>query len=176
MRDSWVVSVGMRPAGSATVLHRLSDQHTQAGQSVDSINVHRAASADTLAAAPPEGQGGIDLVLYADQRIQHHRARLLQIQLVRLHLGLLGRLVGVPAVDMEGLHLRVLGGLRFLHGARLRLGYRFRSGVAFAAHLRNGVDGRIRASEDGWSEQRLGRCDQAGGRAERGHSGWRHGL
>jgi hypothetical protein len=87
------------------ILPRPTKSHTQASKSVDSVNVHRATSADTLSATPSEGQGGVDFVLDSDERIQHHRAGLVEVQLVGLHLGLLGGGVGIPAVDLELLDL-----------------------------------------------------------------------
>jgi hypothetical protein len=84
----------------------------QASQRVDTINVHRTASADTLSARPSEGQGRVDLILDSDQSIQHHRSSLVQIQGITLHARLGGWLVGVPSVDVEGLGLclRIWGG------------------------------------------------------------------
>jgi len=83
---------------------------TQTSQSINPINIHRTAAADPLAAAPPERQRRVHLVLDPDQRVQHHGSRLVQVQRVRLHPRLRRRLVGVPAVDVEGLRL----GLRLL--------------------------------------------------------------
>lgn len=56
--------------------------HTQTGESVDTVNVHRTATADTLAATPSEGQSRVDLVLDTDERIQHHGSGLVQVELV----------------------------------------------------------------------------------------------
>lgn len=70
---------------------------------------------------------------------------------------------------MEVLELGVRVGFGFLRGRRLRLGDWLGSGVTLAAHLRDRVDGRIGASEDSWTEERLGRSDQARGGAERCH-------
>lgn len=81
--------------------------HTQASQCVDSVNVHRAASADSLSATSSEGQGGVNLVLDANERVQHHGSRLVQVEGVGLHAGLLGGLIRVPSVDLEGLGLCV---------------------------------------------------------------------
>lgn len=58
---------------------------TQASQGVDTIDVHRATSANSLSATPPEGQGWVELVLNPDQGIQHHWAGLVQVKLVGLH-------------------------------------------------------------------------------------------
>jgi hypothetical protein len=76
-----------------------------ASQGVTTTNVHGAGSADTLAARATEGQGGIDLVLDFDQCIKDHGSAVLHVDLVRLQLGLLSRLVRVPSVDLEGLDL-----------------------------------------------------------------------
>lgn len=87
-------------------IHLLEAAPTQTSKGIDTINVHRTATADTLSAAPSEGQGGVDFVFDSNERIQHHRASLVQVQFVRLHLRLLGGAVRVPAVDLE---LLVLG-------------------------------------------------------------------
>lgn len=81
---------------------------TQASQCVDTINVHRAATADTLSAASPERERRVHLVLDPDQSVQHHWPSLVQIEGVGLHLRLAGRLIGVPAVDVEGLDGSIL--------------------------------------------------------------------
>jgi hypothetical protein len=94
----------MRPAIVRGVIDVI-EIRTQACQSVDSINVHRAASADSLSAAPSECQGRIDFILDPNQCVQHHWPRLVKIQGVGLHSRLGGRLVGVPSVDLEGLDL-----------------------------------------------------------------------
>lgn len=150
---------------------RKESEHTQASESVDTINVHRTATADTLSATSPESQGGVDLVLDTDERIEHHGTGLVQIQLIGLHLGLLGGSIGVPAVDLELLDARLLGGGGFLHGRRLRLGGDTGSGMASCAHLGHGINGRIRAGEDSWAEEGLGSREKARSRAEGRHGG-----
>ena len=177
MRDSLAVSVGMRPVegGSAPPSRDIAvgspGQHTQAGQGVDTVNVHRTATADTLSATSPESQSGVHLVLDADQRIQHHRAGLVQVQRVSLHLRLLGGLIGVPAVDMEGLGPGLLGGGGILNIRSLRFGNGLAARVAACAHLGEGVNSRIGASKGGWAKQRLRGSEQARGRAKGRHSG-----
>jgi len=91
----------------------------QAGQSVDTVDVHRAAAADTLSAAPSESQGRVDLVLDSDQSIQHHGTRLVQVEGVALHPWLGCWLVWVPSVDVEGLDLGVLVWYGLLDGRGL---------------------------------------------------------
>jgi len=73
----------------------------QACKSVDTVDIHSAASADTLSATPSECEGGVDLVLDSDQGIQHHRTGLVQIQGIALHSWLRRWLVWVPSVDVE---------------------------------------------------------------------------
>lgn len=91
---------------------------TQAGKCVGSVDVHGATAADTFSAASAEGQRGVDLVLDSDKGIENHRTGLFEVESVRLHLGLLGRVLGVPPVDLEGLHARVrLGAGDRGHGA-----------------------------------------------------------
>jgi len=94
---------------------------TQAGQGVDAVNVHRAGSADTLSATSAECEGRVDLVLDADEGIEHHGSGLVQVQGVGLHPWLLGRLIWVPSVDVESLDLcrRSRRGLSDCGGLRL---------------------------------------------------------
>lgn len=82
---------------------------TQACQSVHAVDVHRTATADTLSATPAEGQGRVQLVLDPHQRVEDHGPGLVEVESVSLHPGLLGRLVRVPSVDLEGFHARCLG-------------------------------------------------------------------
>jgi hypothetical protein len=81
---------------------------TQTRQRVNTINVHCAATANTLSAASPESKGGVHLVLDPDKRIQHHGSGLVQVEGVGLHLRLGRGLIGVPAVDVEGLGQGIL--------------------------------------------------------------------
>lgn len=67
------------------------------------IDVHGAAAADSLAAAPSESESRVELILDANQGIEDHGARLVEVDGVGLQPRLLGRRVGVPAVDLEGL-------------------------------------------------------------------------
>lgn len=126
------------------------EAHTQAGEGVDTVNVHGAGTADTLTAGTTEGQGRVELVLDANESVQHHGTGLVQVKLVALHGGLLGRRVRVPAVDLEGLHIGVLRG-------------------SWIGDL--GLNGRIGASEAGGPEERPRRSEEAGGGAEGGHGG-----
>jgi len=81
----------------------LEGKHTQASKRINTINVHRTTPTNSLSATPSEGERRINLILNPNQRIQYHRTRLIQIQRVALHSGLGGWLIGVPAVDVEGL-------------------------------------------------------------------------
>src|SRR5439155_5344305 len=73
-----------------------------AGQAVLAVHVHRTGAANTLAAGAAEGQGGIQLALDLDQRIQNHRPGLVEIDLVGIHARVLAA-VGIVAVDVEPL-------------------------------------------------------------------------
>lgn len=103
----------------------LSWDTAQAREGVGAVDVHRAASANTLAARPAEGQGRVDLVLDADQGVENHRTGLVQVEGVRLHLGLLCRVLGVPPVDLEVLHLGLVA-----RGCVARLGAIGQVGIA----------------------------------------------
>ena len=71
-----------------------------AGQRVGAVDVHRARTADALAAGPAEGQGRVDLILDLDQRVQDHRPALVEVDLVGVGPRVLA-VVGTPAVDLE---------------------------------------------------------------------------
>src|SRR3546814_7790156 len=58
-----------------------------------------------LAARPPEGQGGVDLVLDLDQRVQDHRRAVVHVDLVGVETRV-AALVGIPPVDLERLDQR----------------------------------------------------------------------
>lgn len=119
MRDSLAVSVGIRPVSiyqpTCPRLHFHFVwllRRTQACKCVDTIDVHRTASADSLSATPSEGQGRVGLVLDADERVEHHRAGLVEVERVLLHVRLLGGFIGVPSVDLELLDASSRVGLR----------------------------------------------------------------
>jgi len=144
MRDSLAVSVGIRP-GPSQYFHirgvcnaRVARAHTQAGQGVDTVNVHGTGTANTLTAGSAEGQGRVNLVLYPDESVEHHRAGLVEVELVALHSRLLTRCVRVPTVDLESLHVGVGGGDR----------------VDILVDNLGRLDGRIGASKGGRPEQR----------------------
>jgi len=52
---------------------------TKTSQCVDTIDVHGTAPANSFTTTSPESQGGIDLVLNANEGIQHHGASLVQV-------------------------------------------------------------------------------------------------
>lgn len=155
----------------------MSEILTQASKSVDTVDVHGARSANTLSAGAAESEGWVDLVLDANERIQHHRSGLVEIQGVCLHLWLLGWSVWVPSVDVEGLGLSILRWCWLGDGAGLRLwgdlggrggnvvGSNAAGGLLLGA--RNRGEG---ADRGGWAEGRA-RCSQEarGRRAESGH-------
>lgn len=78
---------------------------TQAGKSVLAVDVHSAATADAFTATSSEGQSRVELVLDSDKGIENHRSSLVEVQSVGLKTGLLAGGIGVPSVDLEGLHL-----------------------------------------------------------------------
>lgn len=136
---------------------------TQASKCVDTIDVHGAATTDPLSAAPSEGQRRINLVLDANQGIQHHGTGLVQVEGVALHARLRGRLVGIPAVYVERL------------GPGLGVDIRLDDGRSLAG--RDGTSRRVRGecsyghrAAESWS---AGGREEAGGGAEGGHRGSR---
>jgi hypothetical protein len=116
VRDKVLDDVHVREWVDARLLGSVCGNAAQAGQGIDTVDVHGAATANALTTTPPEGKGRVDLVLDADERIQHHRPGLVQVQRVRLHLGLRRWLVRIPSVDLERLGLRILAGLWLLLG------------------------------------------------------------
>jgi len=72
-----------------------------AGEPVRAFHVHRARSADALAAGAAEGQGRVDLVLDLDERVEDHRPAFVEVDGV-LVVARIGAGVGVVAVDFEG--------------------------------------------------------------------------
>ena len=114
------------------------------------VNVHGTASANALTATPPEDERGILLILDLDEGVEHHLSRLVEVKLVVLETRLLGGVVRVPAVDLEGPHLL---GLLSLGG--------FADGRhGSSKHGRRGSEG---------STRELGAEHPRGGRAESGH-------
>jgi hypothetical protein len=114
-------NVGMRQWVDARFFVCLGGNAAQTCQRVDTVNVHCTATANALSAASSECQSGVDLVLDPDQCVQHHRARLVQVECVRLHAGLRRGLIRVPPVGFEGLVLWFLGRCRLLDCRSLRL-------------------------------------------------------
>ena len=83
-------------------LHRAFDlvHAARAGERVDAVDVHRAGAADALAAGAPERQRRIDLRLYPDQRVEHHRPAVVAIDNESVD-ARVGVVVRVPAIDAE---------------------------------------------------------------------------
>jgi hypothetical protein len=54
----------------------------RAGQRVDAVDVHRARTADALAAGAAERQRRVDLVLDLDQCVENHRTAGVEVHLV----------------------------------------------------------------------------------------------
>lgn len=100
--------VGVRQGVDLDIGRGLGGDSAQASQGVLAVDVHGTAAADALSATPSEGQGRVLLVLDLDQGIQDHGARLVEVNGVGLKLGLLGRGIGIPSVDLERLDLGLL--------------------------------------------------------------------
>jgi len=131
--------------------------HTQAGKGVGAVDVHGTAAANALTATTAEGQGRVQLVLDAQQGVQNHGAGLVKVKGVALHARLLGRLVRVPAVDLEGLEPGLLARRSGLLGGVGDLGHAADSGSGAGGD--GGAQGRPRRS----SAQQEGRRRADGG-------------
>lgn len=84
--------------GKRINLDRLADVAVDlrnASQGVATLNVHGARAADTFTARTTEGQRRVLLVLDFDQSVQNHRSTGVQVDLVRLNVGLFSWLVRV---------------------------------------------------------------------------------
>lgn len=101
IRDQILDNVGVRQRVDLDIRGRFGGDSAQACQGVLAVDVHGTASTDALSATPPEGQGRILLVLDLDQSIEDHGAGLVEVDGVGLQLGLLGRGIRVPSVDLE---------------------------------------------------------------------------
>ena len=93
----------------------------QAGKRIQPINIHGAGAANPLTAGTPEGERAVHLILDLDQRVQHHRPALVEINfesvIARVFAG-----IRVPAIDLEILDLLRSGGrLMRLAGADGRI-------------------------------------------------------
>jgi hypothetical protein len=95
-------------------------RRTQTSQRINTINIHRTTTTNPLSTRSPESERRINFILNPNQRIQHHRTGFVQIECVALHARLRGWLVGVPAVDVEGLDLALGLSGRLLDRACLR--------------------------------------------------------
>ena len=135
--------------GDSAIREPRTRSHTQASQSVDTVNVHSTATTDTLTARAAESKGRVEFVLYPDQSIEHHGAGLVQVELVVLHGGLLAGSIRVPAVDLEGLQVGVLGG----------------AGLDILARLDSGIG----ASKSCGPKERPRRSEESRRCAERSH-------
>ena len=82
-----------------------------AGQGVGAVDVHRARTADALAAGAAESQGRVDLVLDVDQGVQQHRPVIVGRHLIDVP-ARGGVHFGIIAIDLVGLD--VLGAGRGL--------------------------------------------------------------
>lgn len=141
---------------------------TQASKSIDTVNVHGAGSANTLTARAAESESWVDLVLNANERIQHHRSGLVEIKGVCLHLWLLRWSVWVPSVDVEGLGLSILGWCWLGDGAGLGSwgdlggrGGRIVGANGTGSLLLGAGDRGERADGRGWAESRARRSQEA---------------
>ena len=71
------------------------------GEAIDAVDVHGARAADALAAGAAEGERGVDHAFYLDERIEHHRAHALRIELEGIDARILAG-VGIEAIDAKG--------------------------------------------------------------------------
>jgi hypothetical protein len=94
----------MRQRVDFGILGAIPVDSAETSQGVLAVDVHGAASTDTLPAGSSESECRVHFILNLDQCVQNHRPCLVEVDLVGLQGGLLLRLVWVPAVDFELLH------------------------------------------------------------------------
>src|SRR5690606_28110462 len=70
----------------------------RAGQRIAAVNIHRARSANALAAGTAQGQRGIYLVLDPQKRIEDHRPAIVLIDEIGVDTGVLV-IIRRPAID-----------------------------------------------------------------------------
>ena len=106
----------------------------EASKRVAAIDVHRAGTADTLAARATECERGVLLIFDFEKRVQNHWTAVCSVNFVVLEVrGLLG--VGVVAIDLEGFDRAGFGCCSTGHGAH---GNASRRGRCKATHGRAG--------------------------------------
>ena len=106
----------------------------EAGERVRAVDVHGAGAADPLAAGAAEGQRRVDLVFDLDDRIQDHRAAIVEVDEIGVH-ARVRPVVRVPAVDLELAQVGGAFGLRpglALGDLRIRGKGEFRHGCLVA--------------------------------------------
>ena len=135
---------------------------TQASKRVLAVDVHGTAAADALAATPTKRESRIYLVFNADERIEHHRSRLAEVELVGLHARLLVWFVRVPSVDLECLVPHVS---RWDVGREGRLGL----GLGHGGHGPKG--GRNGGECDCWSDDGTGAAEKSAAAKSGAHGG-----
>jgi hypothetical protein len=74
-----------------------------ARQTILSVDVHRAGSANAFAAGPAEGERTVLLPLHLDQGVEDHRTAIVGINLKRV-VAWIFTAVGVVAIDLEFLY------------------------------------------------------------------------
>lgn len=117
IRNKITDNVGVRKRVDLDILAIVGNT-AKARKVVLAVDVHGAATADTFTATPPEDEGGVLLVLDLEEGVENHLTGLVEVELVVLKVRLLGGVVGVPAVNLEGLHpLGLLGLGRFADGS-----------------------------------------------------------
>ena len=90
----------------------------QAREGIGTVDIHRTATANALAAGTTESQRRIDLVLDLDQRVQNHRPAAVHVDFIGVDTRIAAA-IRIVAVDLEGALVRALGGIEL---ARLRDG------------------------------------------------------
>mmetsp|Transcript_737 Transcript_737/g.2988 ORF Transcript_737/g.2988 Transcript_737/m.2988 type:complete len:298 (-) Transcript_737:19-912(-) len=127
----------------------------EAREAVAPADVHRAGSADALAATAAEGQARILLVLDLDQRVQHHGTAVIQIHRVGHHVRRLF-LLRIPPIDLEVLQMRSGVGALQLEAvatetaqpvSRSGARHRAHSGILDSHHACESGDAQMRATK-----------------------------
>ena len=75
-----------------------------AGERVGAVDVHRTRTAYAFSARAAEGQRGVDFILDLDDRVQHHRAAVIEVYFETID-GRIGLVIWTPAVDTKYLDI-----------------------------------------------------------------------
>ena len=82
-----------------------------AGKRIGAVNIHRAGTANPLAAGTAEGERRVDLCLDPDDAVEHHRAAIIAVDIIGIE-ARIALAIWIVAIDAEFRQMDGIGGLR----------------------------------------------------------------